>query len=628
MCGFAAAVDLGRRGRARPWALAALAHRGPDGSGTAGDEERNVVLEHRRLAIIDPENREADQPFWDESGEWAIVYNGEVFNFRELRDELRGAGIPLRTQSDTEVVLLGYARYGEAFLGRLRGMYAFVIWNRRTGEVFAARDPVGVKPLYWALQDGLFLACSEVRPLLANPQLDVELDPEGVVEFLAFGSNFGEQTLIRDVRKLLPGHALRLRDGRVTVSEHWDAIPPERTVEDEEVARDELLVRLRAAVSDSLVSDVPIGLMLSGGIDSSLVAALAARETDPGELTCYSVAFGEANDEADAAARLARDLGAMHRTVTVGRDDVARVFPRWLEELDYPSGDPTWIASWLIAEAAHGDGLKVLLSGDGPDELFGGYNRWMKYLAFHDRLWGRSPRGLRRIAGRAAAPLVGGLAGDIARRSGAGRDLFVPSRPLHDDGLRACLGPAGLAAAARRPPERTIQDLRARFDERNPGADYLAWMSYVSLKTKLVEDYLQRLDKMGMRHSVEGRVPLLDARLARFAFELPQRVKVPGLRQKALVRSAAAAVLPAYVLERPKQGFCPPTAQWAESLLLARSAQEGPLTESGIVRRDAAAAVRRTGRTSAFGSWTLAILEDWVARNVAGAPRLAATAAG
>ncbi len=620
MCGFAAVVDLDGRGRAGPWALAALRHRGPDGEGTATDEGRNVALEHCRLAIIDPANREADQPFFDDSREWAIAYNGEIFNFRALREELVRDGIRPRTQSDTEVVLLGYIYHGEAYLERLRGMYAFVIWNRRTGELFAARDPVGVKPFYWALQNGLFLACSEVRPLIGHPAFDVEVDAEGVVEFLAFGSNFGEQTVVRDLRKLLPGHQLRVRSGKVIVSEFWDAIPPVRAIDDEPTARATLVDLLGEAVRDSLVSDVPVGLMLSGGIDSSLIAGLAARETNPSELTCYSVAFGESDDEADAAARLALDLGAEHRVVSVGQSDVEQVFPRWLEELDYPSGDPTLIATWFIAAAARRDGLKVLLSGDGPDELFGGYNRWMKYLAFHDRVWGRSPDRLRRIAGRAAVPLARGLAGDIARRAGAGRDLFVPSRPLHDDGLLAVLGPAGLAAAGRRPPECAIQGLRTQFDERNPGADYLAWMSYVSLKTKLVEDYLQRLDKMGMRHGVEGRVPLLDARLARFAFEVSQSVKAPGLRQKALVRSAAAALLPSYVLERPKQGFCPPTAQWAENLLLAAPITDSPLVESGIVREDARAAVSRIGRTAAFGSWTLAILDAWVNQNVVREP--------
>ena len=613
MCGIAASIDLGGRGRAGAWALERLRHRGPDGEGVLRGGDGNVVLEHCRLAIIDPDNPQADQPFTDVTGRWAIVYNGEVFNFRQIRTWLEREGIHFRTNSDTEVVLLGFIHEGSRILERLQGMFAFVIWDRDTNEIFAARDQIGVKPLYYRVSRGLFLVCSEVRPLLAYPGLgQPAIDPAGVVEFLAFGDNPSERTVIEGVRKLLPGHFLRVQDGSVAIEEYWDllgsavASPSDGAVTD-------VLSRLDRAVSASLVSDVPLGVMLSGGVDSSAVAALAVRHVSGQELKSYSVAFGRPDDESVAAARLAEQLGMRHRTLRVSEVEVRAEFESWLSDLDYPAGNPTWIASAFIAHAAREDGIKVLLSGDGGDELFGGYTRWMKYLRFHDMVWSRVPRVARRLGGRATRNLVGGLAGDIARRASTDRGLFVPSRPFHDDLLERSLGPVGTAAAALRPPETRIEELRRDFDARYPDGDYLAWMSYVSLKTKVVEDFLQRLDKMGMRHSVEGRVPLLDAALARWALRLPQGTKVPRYGQKALLRSAVRPILPPYVLERPKQGFCPPVASWCEELLLERNGAAGPLFQSGLLRQ---LTPHRARRGAGFSTWTLAMLQEWVGANL------------
>jgi asparagine synthase (glutamine-hydrolysing) len=613
MCGIAATFDLHGGGRAEPWALPLIRHRGPDGEGVLAAPDGNLVLEHCRLAIIDPDNPEAGQPFTDPTGRWTIAYNGEVFNFRELRRELAARGFAFRTDSDTEVVLAGYIAEGERFLERLRGMFAFAVWDRDARQLFLARDQVGVKPLYYAVSDGLLAVCSEVRPLLLHPHLTPRLDPEGVVEFLAFGGNLGETTLVSGVRRLLPGHWLRADEAGVTVRQWWDPIGD--SPEPAEDLEADLCDRLDTAVARALVSDVPVALMLSGGIDSSAIAVLAARHVRGADLTAYSVAFGRDDDEVAAAARLAGELGIRHRVVSVTEDDVRAEIDSWLGELDYPTANPTWIASSFIARAAHADGIKVLLSGDGGDELFGGYDRWMKYLAFHDTLWAHTPGALRRVAGTALRPVARGLAGDIARRAASGGELFVTSRPFHDDLLLRSLGPAGRSAALATPPEQRIGTLRQEFDRRLPGGDYLAWMSYATLRTSLVEDYLQRLDKMGMRHSVEGRVPLLDPDLVRFALSLPQRLKVPGRRQKALMRGALADVLPAHVLNRPKQGFCPPIGSWVESVLAARPVPASSLFADGLLERDAVERLRGS-RSDSFASWTAAILAEWVDRHV------------
>jgi asparagine synthase (glutamine-hydrolysing) len=431
MCGIAATVDVHRRGRAAPWAVPFIGHRGPDGEGIYLDPARNVALEHTRLAVIDPDNPAANQPFIDRSGRWVVVYNGELFNFRELRSELEDEGLAFRTESDTEVLIEAFAHEGVKVLSRLRGMFAFVAYDRWSGDVFAARDQIGVKPLYFRMCDGVFSACSELRPLLSLPGRESSFDPAGVVEFLAFGDNPGERTLVSGVRKLLPGHFLHISDGRLSVHEYWDVVGEIRHGDLVDDPADELLAKLDAAVSAALVSDVPVGLMLSGGIDSSVVAALATHHVPAQKLTAYSVAFGRSDDEAGTAARFARDLGMRHRVVAVTEHDIGAEFENWLADLDYPSGNPTWIASWFIARAAAGDAIKVLLSGDGGDELFGGYTRWMTYLRFHDRVWARLPARGRRVAGAAIRPLVKGLAGDIARRAARAfrSESALPRRP-------------------------------------------------------------------------------------------------------------------------------------------------------------------------------------------------------
>ena len=620
MCGLGVAIDRRARGRARPWSLDRLRHRGPDGEGVAADVAGNVVLEHCRLAIIDPGNPDAAQPFFDPTGRWTIVYNGEIFNFRELRADLEKSGVAFRTDSDTEVVLLGYLHEGEAILSKLRGMFAFVIWDRMTNDVFAARDQIGVKPFYFWCDSEMFVACSEIRPLIRHEAVGRYFDPEGVIEYLSFGNNLGQRTLIAGIEVLPPGHTLRITEGRLAIAEYWDVLPISDGPVSARQAEEELAALLDESVAMSLVSDVPVGLTLSGGIDSSLVAALAVRHVSPASLTAYCVSFGRPDDEADAAGRLANDLGIRLRVIDVAEREVEAEFETWLDDLDYPSGNPTWIATSFIARAAQNDGIKVLLSGDGGDELFGGYRRWMKYLRFHRDVWRHLPRRVKVAAGRASAGRVGGLWGDIARRAASSGELFVPSRPFHDDLLRACLGPMGIASFAESDPEQRIRRLRARFDERYTGGDYLAWMSYAAVKTALVEDFLARLDKMGMRHSVEGRVPLLDPVLARWSFSIPQETKVPGLQQKALLRHAASRFLPGYVLDRPKQGFCAPIGEWCERLLSTRaSSQRNPLYESGLVRSDALEQLRGIDGTNAgFAAWTLALLGEWSSRNLAG----------
>jgi asparagine synthase (glutamine-hydrolysing) len=592
-----------------------MGHRGPDGQGQIRDAEQNVSLEHCRLAIIDPANDDANQPFGDSTGRWLTVYNGEIFNYRELRADLERRGKRFRTHSDTEVLLESVIADGDAAFDRVRGMFACVIWDRETGEIVAARDPIGVKPLYYAITDGMLVAASELRTVIGHPSLRPKLDPTGVVEYLAFGHTGDDRTLLEGVHKLQPGHLLRSRHGAVTVDEYWDPLPAEPVPEDDLEAQ--LSELLEAGVLDSLVSDVPISLMLSGGLDSSTLAVLAARHLGSQPLTAYSVSFGLESDESGAAARLAGELGIRFREIPLRQETIAEHFDEWLDEMDVPSANPTWIAISHIARAVHAEGGKVLLSGDGGDELLGGYNRWMRYLRFHDRIWAPTPRRVRQLTARAAAPALSGLAGDIARRAADGGELFVGSRPIHDHELAGVLGSVGREAAVDRHPEYRVGELRRDFDERCPEGDYLAWMSYVGLKHHLVEDFLARLDKMGMAASVEGRVPLLDSRLVKWSFGVPQALKVGRYRQKDLMRRAVAGIVPPYVLEARKQGFCPPVADWAASQMAQRVPQDSILYDEGLLAPGSIAELaQRNSNGGAFGFWTVGTLAAWCQRNL------------
>jgi asparagine synthase (glutamine-hydrolysing) len=619
MCGIAASFSLSG-GDAVAWALPYMQHRGPDGSGVMSPGSGAPTLEHCRLAIIDPENRDADQPFTDSTGRCTIVYNGELFNYREIRSDLQARGVRFRTESDTEVVLMALATSGEAALQRFRGMFAFVLWDAEERSLLAARDQIGVKPLYYAFANGVFAAASELRTIIRHPAVAARLNPESVVEYLSFGFVGGGSTLIEGVHKLEPGHLLKVIEGTYRTARYWDPLPAagEPILVDDADQPVALLERLEVAVTRSLVSDVPVSLMLSGGLDSSAVAAIAARHGTPGDLTAYSVSFGLPTDESAAAARLAGELGIRHREIFLDEHMLGAGFEEWLAGMDVPSANPTWIAVSRIAAAVQEDGHKVLLSGDGADELFGGYNRWMTYLRFHDRYWRHTPSAVRRLVGAVSKPFARGLAGDIARRARHAGPLFVGSRPFHDDDLSRYLGPAALAAATRVPPETRVETILAGFRSAMPNADALAWMSYLALKTDLVEDYLVRLDTMGMGKSIEGRVPLLDVDLAELAFRLPQRAKLgPGYEQKALFRRAVSTFLPSYITERPKQGFCPPVADWSVGLLASRIGRAEPLVDLGLVAPGAAGdLIARGGDNASFALWAMGTLSVWCKNNL------------
>jgi asparagine synthase (glutamine-hydrolysing) len=528
---------------------ATLVHRGPDSFGefSAGD----VALAARRLSIIDLET--GDQPIANEDGTLHVVQNGEIYNYRELRHELERAGHRFRTHGDTEVLVHLYEEHGDAFAQLLRGMFAVAIWDGARRRLVLARDRFGIKPLYYGAADGELSFASELRAL---PRGEIDLD--ALEAFLAFNSIPAPLTIFRDIRKVPAGHILSWEDGRIRLERFARPapVPADEVREDDEA---ELVEELRSRVRDSvrahLVSDVPVGVLLSGGVDSSFLAALAADESSE-PLRTFSIGFEERSFDELAGARLvAERYGTQHRELVL-RPDAALLLPALAEAFDEPFADSSALPTFLVSQLAAND-VKVALSGEGGDELFGGYYTYAADL-LADRVGG---------VVRLARPLVERLPSSSRKasfdykakrfvraahlppleRHHGWKEIFSPDARAELTGRRAVFDPVSL--------------LRARYDQ-TEGADELARLQDVDLGVYLVDDLLVKTDRASMAHSLEARVPYLDTVVTNLALALPTRQKVRGLSKKVLLRKAAEPLLPSEIVQGRKRGFSIPAAAW------------------------------------------------------------------
>jgi asparagine synthase (glutamine-hydrolysing) len=526
---------------------ATLVHRGPDSFGEYVDGP--VAIAARRLSIIDLET--GDQPIANEDGTIHVVQNGELYNYRELRRELERAGHRFRTSGDTEVLLHLYEEYGDAFAARLRGMFAVAIWDARRRRLVLARDRFGIKPLYYRDVDGELWFASELRAL---PRGEIDLD--ALEAFLAFNSIPAPLTIFREVRKLPAGHMLSWEDGKVHLERFARPAPAVEERNDEEAELvEELRARLRDSVRAHLVSDVPVGVLLSGGVDSSLLAALAAEESSEPVRT-FSIGFEERSfDELADARRVAKRYGTQHRELVL-RPDAALLLPALAEAFDEPFADSSALPTYLVSQLAASD-VKVALSGEGGDELFGGY-----YTYTADLLAAR-------VGGlaRAARPLVERLPSSDARASfdyrakRFVRAAHLPALERHH-GWKEIFSPELRAElTGRRNGFDPVDVLRARYAE-TAGAEELARLQDVDLGVYLVDDLLVKTDRASMAHSLEARVPYLDTAVTNLALALPTRHKVRALAKKVLLRKAAEPLLPPEIVHGKKRGFSIPAAAW------------------------------------------------------------------
>ena len=528
---------------------ATLVHRGPDSSGVHLDGP--VGLAARRLSIIDLET--GDQPIANEDGTVVVVQNGEIYNYAALRAELEAQGHRFRTHGDTEVLVHLYEQHGTAFAEGLRGMFAIAVWDAPRRRLVLARDRYGIKPLYYRATSGELAFASELRAL---PRGEIDLD--ALEAFLAFNSIPGPLSIFRDTRKLPPGHVLVWEKEALRLERYARPLPvaaADVRREGEAELAEELRERLRDSVRAHLVSDVPVGVLLSGGVDSALLAALAAQESSE-QLRTFSIGFEEASfDERADARRVAKRYGTRHRELVV-RPDAALLLPALAGAFDEPFADSSALPTYLVSQLAAED-VKVALSGEGGDELFGGY-----YTYQADLLALR----VGRLAGL-ARPLVERLPVSSARVSfdykakRFVRAAHLPPLERHH-GWKEIFAPEVRAElTGRRHGWDPVDTLRERFAE-TEGAELLARLQDLDARTYLVDDLLVKTDRASMAHSLEARVPFLDPIVDSFAAALPTRHKLRGRRKKVLLRAAAEPLLPPEIVRGRKRGFSIPAAAW------------------------------------------------------------------
>jgi len=590
MCGITGIVDL--RGK-REIDRATLArmndsqhHRGPDEEGT--HVEPGVGLGHKRLSIIDLST--GQQPLYNEDRTVCVVYNGEIYNYQELIPELLRLGHTFRTKSDTEVIVHAWESWGERCVEHFRGMFAFALWDRNRETLFLARDRLGVKPLHYAvLPDGTVLFGSELKSILAHGGMAREIDPCAVEEYFALGYVADPRTIFRQARKLSPAHTLTLRRGQTVPEPHryWDVrFTGDAKLSDDE-AREELISRLRESVRLRMISEVPLGAFLSGGVDSSAVVAMMAGLSNGPVNTC-SIAFGDsAFDESRFAKVVADRYGTNHRVEQVESEDF-ELIDTLAALYDEPYADSSAIPTYRVCQLARKH-VTVALSGDGGDESFGGYRRYRLHL-MEERMRAALPIGMRRplfgVLGRAYPKLdwaprvfrakttfealardsVGAYFHSVSVLRGEMRDK------LFGNALKARLGGYQAGEVFRRHAARADTD------------DPLAQIQYLDLQTYLIGDINTKVDRASMAHSLEVREPLMDHELVEWLAQLPSSLKIRGQEGKFLLKKAMEQYLPSEIMYRPKMGFSVPLARWFRGPLKqrVRDAVLGPrLADSG-----------------------------------------------
>lgn len=556
-------------------------HRGPDDAGTLVEPE--LALGMRRLSIIDVVG--GHQPIYNEDRSIAVVCNGEIYNFVELRRQLEAAGHRFTTRSDTEVIVHLYEEYGNEFVRRLEGMFAFALWDAGRRRLLIARDALGVKPLYYRLTSNEIIFASEAKAILAVPGVEAKLDTEALVQYLTVGYVCAPSSMFAGIAKLPPGRMLVLERGRCETMRFWQIRPEvDRSLSEAEWAQ-MLRVEMNRAVCDQMVSDVPLGAFLSGGLDSSAVVAfMSAHASQP--IKTYSIGFSgssgaELYNELPHARRVAEAFGTDHREIVV-QPDVASLLPMLVWHLDEPVCDSAFITTYLVSKFARED-VTVILSGVGGDELFGGYTR---YLDEHYRAsYRRVPSWLRR---RVIDPVARRLPSDrnsrLLNRIRLAKAFILADSLDFEERYRSYMEVFGAAdrAALGFGEQRCADDCIRRAFADTQATDPLRRLMDVDLATQLADDLLMLTDRMSMAVSLECRVPLLDQRLVALAARMPEHVKVGGGRLKRIMKTALRGVLPDSILEREKRGFGAPMGAWFRSEL---APLVGRLLAPDVVRR-------------------------------------------
>lgn len=610
MCGIAGLfrVDGAPLPAAAPEAvramMAAMISRGPDGEGLWADGP--ICLGHRRLSIIDLAG--GSQPMSYADGRYWIVFNGEIYNFRELRTKLEAKGAKFRTRADTEVIPAAYELYGPACLDYLEGMFAFALWDAQRQSLFCARDHFGKKPFYHTIQNGVFAFASELtaleklRAFTADLPFGFTISPHALMRYLAYEYVPAPQSIYEEVRVLEPAHCLCVGRDSAIPRRYWDLpVPDARAQAGEEELCAKLREKLEHAVAARMISDVPLGVFLSGGIDSSIVAGLMARNSDK-PIQTFSIGFTEASyDESRYARIVAQAFHTDHHERILSAEECAEKLPGIAGRMDTPMADASCAPTWLLSALAR-EHVTVALGGDGADELWAGYEH---YIGFNLALWyNRLPGWLRKGVVEKVARLLPGSAGYINPRLAVATFLKGAAAPdwlrvetmlmaIGPDMQAAILNPDWLEQAGRDflKQDTLFEPTRRQYQHWQPmaAASPLARAFHIYCRQFLLDDILVKVDRCSMLHSLEVRAPFLDKHVAEFAARLPLNYRLHGFRRKYLLKKAFAGLLPPEILHRNKRGFQIPVAAWLRGKLkplLLELSEPAFLKRQGIFNPD------------------------------------------
>jgi asparagine synthase (glutamine-hydrolysing) len=597
-----------------------LIHRGPDDEGYYLDA--HVGLAMRRLSIIDLYT--GQQPMSNETGDVWVVQNGEIYNYRQIRAELERQGHIFKTQSDTEIIVHAYEEYGDDCVERFNGMFAIAVWDSRRQRLFLARDRLGIKPLFYWVDHGKLVFASELKAVIAYPEVPRQIDLTALDQFLSLEYIPGPRTIFKNIHKLQPGHTLVFEQELLQLSQYWD-VPYNPIIDDEQTCTARLAELIEEAVRNHLVSDVPLGAFLSGGIDSSTVVGLMSRHTTEPVQT-FSIGFEEDSyNELPYAQAVAEHFGTNHR-FEVLNPDIASLAEKLIKHQDEPFTDTSIFPTFLVSQLAS-NSVKVILSGDGGDELFAGYDTYLAERLSRYYKWLPDPLRKNILPSLTSLlppqPSKKGFINKVKRLvEGGAQDpslqharwmIFMSEDEkarLFQSDLRAALNGSSTSSFFE-----GIFRKAAQFDP-------LAQQQYVDVKTYLVDDILTKVDRMSMAVSIEARVPLLDHQIVEFALNLPPQFKMSGMRTKVILRKAVEHLLPEQVLTKPKQGFSIPMKHWLRASLkpmmldllsdesIRRRGFFNPPMVSGWIQEHLEGRVNHSHRL-----WSLMVFELWQQTN-------------
>jgi asparagine synthase (glutamine-hydrolysing) len=637
MCGICGVWDYGAsEGRVEASLLKRMSdemtHRGPDDSGELVFDVGRGGFGFRRLSIIDL-SAAGHQPMHGCDELTWLVFNGEIYNHAKLRERLEQRGHVYRSKTDSETILHLYEDRGIDLVHDLEGDYGIAIWDARREQLLLVRDRIGVKPLYFYHREGRFIFASEIKAILQHPAVTPDINEQSLYHYLTFLTTPAPHTLFKDIQKLPAGHMLTLkRDGTLNIHQYWDALPPEQTehrTDDEH--KSEILRLLRDSISKRMMSDVPFGVFLSGGVDSSANVALMSEQMSR-PVDTFTVGFSDAEylNELDSARRIAKQFGTNHHEVIISEKEMQDFLPDLVFHQDEPIADPVCVPLYYVSKLARDSGTIVIQVGEGSDEIFSGYDNYVKHLRIYENFWRHAenlPLALRRTVANISRPALEATgrkraAIELIRRLGADEPLFWGGVVVYDETLK----PRVLSNQLRRRMNghssiEIVNSYLKHIEDARPNSEFLARMTYLELKLRLPELLLMRVDKITMATSVEARVPFLDHHLVEYAMGLPRSLKVEGVSGKHILKRALDEILPRDLLYNRKRGFGAPVREWFRSALadwfqshvLNSPMRDRDLLDYEFVKR-MLAEHRTESKDWGFHLWALLNLSLWYER--------------